>query len=169
MESVKWRTTGSPFLVILSGSIWHLPKLVLISYLWDDDLVCNVHICHSQPVRIIGMNCHFESHLSLFMSAESSLNLEWLSLQIHSEWSTVRDWMRVCEWIHANPSPLLEKPLWTPNHGSVASAYGGKQDKCVSVSLIFGMVYFCGTEELKYKRECFIHCRQSNIWFFNGT
>lgn len=39
--------------------------------------------------------------------------------------------MRVCEWISANPSPLQEKPLWNPMHGSVASAYVEKQDKDV--------------------------------------
>lgn len=77
--------------------------------------------------------------------------------------------MRVCEWISANPSPLLEKPLWNPKHGSVASAYVEKQDKYVFLSLIFDTIYFCSIEELKYKIGRFVHCRQSSIWCFYGT
>lgn len=87
------------------------------------------------------------------MPAESTPNLEWLFLQIHSAWSK-EGLERVCEWISANPSPLLEKPLWNPKHGSVASACVEEQDKCVSESLIFDMIYFGGTEEeLKYKKN----------------
>lgn len=85
------------------------------------------------------------------MPAESTFNLEWLSLQILSDWSK-RDWMRVCEWISANPSPLLEKSLWNPKHGSVASASGKTERIYVFVFLIFDFFFFCSTEkELKYK------------------
>lgn len=50
-------------------------------------LVCNVNIYHSQLIRSIGINCLIAS--CLYSCLENSLltSNDWLSLQIHSDWS----------------------------------------------------------------------------------
>lgn len=158
------------YIVTLSGSVQELPKLILIYLwvLWVEELrkclcVMFINIHHSQLIRSIGIN-----RVLIASCLYSCLQYPLLTLNDYLCRFTVIG-QRGMGWKCVSGSVQIHHHCWK-NSGTLInmvqrhqSAYVEKQDKDVFLcpwSLIRT------EEELRYKIECFKHCRQSNIWFF---
>lgn len=122
-----------------------------------------INIHHSQLIRSIGINrvliasCLYSCLQNPLLTLNDYLCRFTVIGQRGMGWKCVSGSVQIHHHCWKNSGTLINMVQRHP------SAYVEKQDKDVFLcpwSLIRT------EEELKYKIECFKHCRQSNIWFF---